>query len=587
MPSANIEYGEVAHPGTGSLRYALPATLARAFSDALAGWTPHRIRRLWARDASLWTSGSEANWLGWLDVIDAQRARLAELQRFAEDVRAADFTHALLLGMGGSSLAPEVVHRTLGHAYGHPTLHVLDSTVPAQIAVAARRIDLARTLVFASSKSGTTLEPNILLQYFFQQVAERVGEGAAGRHFVAITDPGSTLQRVAESRRFRAIFFGRPDIGGRYSALSDFGMVPAAAVGVDLASFLARSAEMVAACRQENVRANPGVLLGCLLGALAQHACDKVTLVLSPDIADLGAWLEQLLAESTGKAGHALIPVDQEALADPEAYRRDRLFVSVRVSSDDDDAENRLGRLERAGHPVVRIVLGEAADLGQEFFRWEVATAVAGAVLGLNPFDQPDVEAAKVVARDLMGEFERTGSLPVERPIAVTDGAALYTDAANAASLARGVGTDRSLVDYLRAHFNRIGEGDYFAVLAFLEMNDVHSQRLAVIRHLVRDRFRVATSVGFGPRYLHSTGQAYKGGPNTGVFLQVTSDDSTDLPVPGQAYTFGAVKAAQARGDLQVLTERGRRAVRIHLGTDPVAGLDGLTSLVRQALDRG
>jgi len=543
----------------------LPADLEARVRATLAEWAEGAtVRRLWARDATLWTGRDEASWLGWLDIAGAQLARTDDLRRVAEDARAGGFTHALLLGMGGSSLAPEVLKETFGRIDGSPELYVLDSTDPAQVRAFERQVDLARTLFIVSSKSGTTLEPNVFMRHFFEQARRVVGAEAAGDRFVAITDPGSALERVARAERFRHVFSGVPEIGGRYSALSDFGMVPAAIMGLDVALLLGRADEMARACASSVAAAdNPGAVLGTILGVAARHGRDKVTLVASPGIRGLGAWLEQLLAESTGKEGRGIVPVDREPLGTPEVYGADRLFVYLRLAAAPDAAQDgRIAALEGAGHPVVRITLRDAHDLGAEFFRWEFATAVAGAVLGINAFDQPDVEASKLATRALTEEYERTGGLPPESPLRVEDA---------------------DLAARLATHFRAITPGDYVAVLAYLEMNGAHEAELQAARRTLRDRYRVATCLGFGPRFLHSTGQAYKGGPNTGVFLQITCDDAADVPVPGQRYTFGVVKAAQARGDLEVLLARGRRALRVHLGADVRVGLARLRSAVERA----
>ena len=561
----------------------LPADLEAAVSATLREWTEQgRIERLWARNATLWTGADEASWLGWLEVVDEQLRRIDSLERIAEDVRRAGFTHILLLGMGGSSLCPEVLRMTFGKLPGWPELSVLDSTDPAQVRTCEARVDLGRTLFIVSSKSGTTLEPNIFKQHFFERVKEVVGSGKGGERFIAITDPGSKLEHVARADGFRHIFFGLPSIGGRYSALSDFGMAPAALMGLDVARLLGTARTMARACVARSAEENPGTMLGVTLGVLATRGRDKVTLVASPGIHDLGAWLEQLLAESTGKAGKGLIPVDRESLGLAEVYGRDRLFVYLRLHSAPDAAQDRaMASLEAAGQPVVRIEIPEPYQIAAEFFRWEFATAVAGTILGINPFDQPDVEASKVATRRLTDEFEKTGRLPAETPILETEGIRVFADPRNAAELAGG---GRTLAGVLRAHLGRIRPGDYAALLAYVEMTTAHEAALQGIRTRVRDRYRAATCLGFGPRFLHSTGQAYKGGPNTGVFLQVTCDDAQDLPVPGQRYTFGVVKAAQARGDLAVLAERGRRALRVHLGPDVAAGLRALRSAVEQAI---
>jgi len=545
----------------------LPVDAKAAVDNALADWhDTKKVQRLWSLDASLWTGSDENRWLGWLGVTDDQIADLDALKRFALDVKSGGFQHALLLGMGGSSLCPEVLRLTFGTVDGCPELHVLDSTDPAQIRTIERRLDLARTLFIVSSKSGGTLEPNIFKQYFYDRVRALVGEPEAGRRFVAITDPGSSMQHVAEHDGFRRVFFGVPSIGGRYSALSAFGIVPAAVMGLDVPRFLHATEEMVHACGAD-VRAtqNPGVVLGTVLGVLAQRGRDKVTLIASPGIADFGAWLEQLLAESTGKAGKGLIPVDGEAIGDLQAYDNDRVFVYVRLESAPDATQDRaVDRLERFGQPVVRIAVDDPYNLGEEFFRWEIATAVAGSILGINAFNQPDVEASKIATRRLTEEFEQIGALPPEQPFFRLNGIELFADDANAAAL-MSAAPDRTLAGFIAAHLRRLRTGDYFALLAYIERNTAHSRSLQAMRHAVRDARRVATCVGFGPRFLHSTGQAYKGGPNSGVFLQITCDDPVDLPVPGQKYTFGLVKAAQARGDFQVLAERGRRALRVHL----------------------
>src|SRR5437867_3380498 len=450
----------------------LPAELAKQVRRTLEEWAATgKVRRLWARDATLWTGADEASWLGWLGIARDQVGRVDDLRRLAEDVRREGFTRALLLGMGGSSLAPEVLKETFGRIDGFPEVLVLDSTDPAQIKALERKVDLAKALFIVSSKSGTTLEPNIFKRYFFERASQVVGAERAGSRFIAITDPGSHLHKVADVDRFRRVFFGDPSIGGRYSALSDFGMVPAAVMGLDVYLRLA--------------------------------------------------------------------------------------------SAPDEHQDPAVEALEGAGHPVVRITLNDLYVLGAEFFRWEFATAVAGSVLGVNAFNQPDVEASKVATRRLTDEYEKTGKLPLESPLSVSEG---------------------TLAAALGAHFRTIKPGDYVALLAYVEMSAAHEATLQTIRRSLRDRYRVATCLGFGPRFLHSTGQAYKGGPNTGVFLQVTCDDAGDLAVPGQTYTFGVVKTAQARGDFQVLVERGRRALRVHLGTDVADGLRTLRSAVGEAL---
>lgn len=564
----------------------LPGDLAKAVEAALDDWDAKgKSKRLWAQDPSLWTGKDENKWLGWLNIAGEQQKTIRRFTNFAAEVRDAGFSHVLLLGMGGSSLCPEVISKSFGKIEGYPELHVLDSTDPAQVKSAESKIDLANSLFIISSKSGTTLEPNIFKQYFYEQVKEAVGEDRAGSRFIAITDPGSKLRQEADRDRFRKIFLGVPTIGGRFSALSDFGVVPAAAMGVDVAAYLDRANEMVLACGPDvSAKNNPGVILGAVLGTAHNDGRDKLTIIASPGIHDLGAWLEQLIAESTGKNGKGIIPVDRETLGPPEVYGADRLLVYLRLESAPEQSQDAaMARLAGAGQPVISISVTDVLSLGEEFFRWEFATAVAGSIIGINPFDQPDVEAGKVETRKLTDEFEQAGRLPSESPFLEDDGIKLFADQSNADALTTAA-TDSSLTGYLKAHLARIKEGDYFALLAYVEMSEPPERSLQAIREAVRNAKQVATCLGFGPRFLHSTGQAYKGGPNTGVFLQVTCDDAKDLPVPNQKYSFGVVKAAQARGDFAVLNERGRRALRVHLGTDVLGGLEKLKAAVDEVL---
>jgi len=567
--------------------YSLPAELGKSVKAAVEDWKANnKVQRLWARDASLWTNEDEGKWLGWLGVTEDQIAHVAQFQQLADEIRSAGFTHAVLLGMGGSSLCVEVMGKTFSRGAGAPKMHVLDSTDPAQIRDIDAAIDIARTVFIVASKSGSTLEPNIFKQYFYERVTQAVGAAQAGKQFIATTDPGSHMQKVAEADHFRHIFFGVPSIGGRYSALSNFGMVPGAIQGVDVSKLLDRAEEMVHACASVvPADQNPGALLGALLGVGERSGRNKVTIFTSPGISDLGAWLEQLLAESTGKVGKGVIPVDGESIGDPSVYGNDRVFAYVRLDSAPDSTQDSgVAALEKAGHPVVRINVPDVYALGQEFFRWEIATAVGGSIMGINAFNQPDVEASKLETRKLTEEYEKTGSLPAESPFYSGEGVKLFSDDKNVAALKAAAGSNPKLIDYLRAHLGRIHAGDYFALLAYINRNAAHHKSLQTARHIVRDKKKVATCLGFGPRFLHSTGQAYKGGPNSGVFLQITCDDAADIPVPGQKYTFGVVKAAQARGDFQVLAGRDRRVLRLHLGSDVAAGLAQLNDAVQKIL---
>jgi transaldolase / glucose-6-phosphate isomerase len=569
-----------------NLTYKLPHDLIQAVNATLADWKINdKVKRLWARDASLWTNADESKWLGWLGITEEQLARRQQFQKIADEIRSAGFTHAVLLGMGGSSLCVEVLEKTFGKIDGHPQVHVLDSTDPAQIRAIEGQIDITKTIFIISSKSGSTLEPNIFKQYFFDRVKSAVGAAEAGKRFIAVTDPGSHMQKVAEADGFRHVFFGLPSIGGRYSALSDFGMIPGAIQGIDIPKLLDRAEEMVHACASVvPADQNPGAILGAILGTLQRKGRDKVTIFASPGISDLGAWLEQLLAESTGKQGKGLIPVDREEIGEPDVYGTDRIFAYLRLASAPDPKQDAaVERLEKAGQPVVRIAVTDTRDIGQEFFRWEIAAAVAGSIIGIDAFNQPDVEASKIETRKLTDEYEKTGALPQEQPFFTEGDVKLFADARNTSELKRAAQKE-TLAAYLRAHLARLNAGDYFALLGYIQMNDDHEQQLQSMRHFIRDNKRVATCLGFGPRFLHSTGQAYKGGPNSGVFLQITCDDAKDLQVPEQKYTFGVVKAAQARGDFQVLAERGRRALRVHIGKDVAAGLTKLEQAVRDAL---
>ena len=565
-----------------TMRVSLPEDLQKAVDATLENWRKDgKVRRLWQRDASLWTGKDEAKWLAWLDIVDERLLHVDELEAFAADIERAGFKHVLLLGMGGSSLGPEVISETFGQRGGHPALLVLDSTDPQQVAHFADRIDPANTLFIVSSKSGGTLEPNILKAYFFKLAEDALGAGRAGERFVAVTDPGSHMEQVAKSDGFRKIFYGNKEIGGRYSVLSNFGLVPAAAAGVDVRSCLESARIMARSCADSVPPAeNPGVRLGAVLGTLALHGRDKVTIVASPGIYDLGAWLEQLLAESTGKQGRGLVPIDNEALGAPGVYGDDRVFAYLRLRDAPDPAqESAMKALEAAGQPVVTIDLASKLGVFQQFFQWEMATAVAGSILGINAFDQPDVEASKIETRKLTDAYAESGTLPEETPFA-TDGAfRFFADARDAGELGDG---DAATI--LRRHFARAKSGDYAAVLAYIERDTETRAWIERVRLSIRDAKKVATAAEFGPRFLHSTGQAYKGGPASGVFLQVTADDADDLAVPGEKFSFGIVKAAQARGDFDVLTERGRRALRVHITGDLASGLASLERAIAGAL---
>jgi transaldolase/glucose-6-phosphate isomerase len=595
--AADKLYGAVAHKratvlGAGLDRQALAlgSHIGKEVEKATEDWRASaKIRRLWQRDQSVWTGTDEHEWLGWLNSPAA--ADIADYQDFAQRVKGQSFTDAVVLGMGGSSLGPEVLAETFAKKPGFPKLRVLDSTDPAQVRAMEHAVDIAKTLFIVSSKSGGTTEPNALKDYFFARVSKAIGQKKAGHRFVAVTDPGSSLEKVATQEGFARVFHGDPTIGGRYSVLSPFGLVPAAVAGIDLGKLVQHTLSMVRSCGPDvPPHENPGVQLGLAMGHAGLEGRDKVTILSSPKISDFGAWAEQLIAESTGKDGKGLIPIDGEPLGgeplgDVALYGNDRFFIDIRTEGESDAAhDDKLAALEKAGHPVVRIVMKSIDHIGQEFFRFEMATAVAGSVLGINPFSQPDVEDAKIKTRELTAAFEKTGRLPPEKPLMSSAQADIYTDDKNAADL-RKAGADGDLGSWLKAHLARAGGGDYVALLAYIERNAPHIETLQHIRLAVRDTRHVATCAEFGPRFLHSTGQAYKGGPDSGVFLQITSDEAEDLAVPGHKASFGVIKAAQARGDFDVLTERGRRALRVHLKGDLESGLKMLDAAIRDALN--
>ncbi len=542
-----------------------------------------KMQRFWDGDESLWTSTGEGNWLGWLRVVEPQPMRTAQLRDFREHVRGR-YSHAVLLGMGGSSLCPEVLRLCFGVSEGFPDLKVVDSTDPAQIQACEDSIRIETTLFLSASKSGSTIETSLLTQHFLDRSTRRIGALRAARQFVAITDPGSRLEAIARDLGFGRVFYGVPSIGGRYSALSNFGLVPAAALGLDVDRLLDGARDMHAACGPERpVIDNPGLRLGLLLGTAALAGRDKLTLLTSPGVASLGTWIEQLVAESTGKHGKGIVPIEGERLGEPSCYGNDRLFVRTSLESELGRSEDsRLEELSGRGHPVVRIRMQQLEDIGQEFFRWEIATAVAGAVLGINPFDQPDVESAKVAARELTAAYEADGSLPAEDAFLEQSGIQLFAPRRLAESLL-AASANPTVSSVLSSYLDRVRAGDYLALLPFVSREPQTEAALARMRSLVQRRARVATCVGFGPRFLHSTGQLHKGGPDSGVFVQIGCDDAADIPAPGRGLSFGVVKAAQALGDFNVLARLGRRALRVHISGNLSDGLAKIEAAFAEA----
>ncbi|MGB9177671.1 MAG: bifunctional transaldolase/phosoglucose isomerase [Pyrinomonadaceae bacterium] len=592
-----------------------PGRYQSLFEDALRRVEREQmVRRIWSKDAALWKE-EEAhqkiirNSLGWLTVAREMSAHVRELESFADEIRESGFTHLMLLGMGGSSLCPEVFRRTFGQREGFPQLHVLDTTDPDTIAAFESEIDLERTLFIVSSKSGTTIEPLSFYKYFFERVRQLKGE-RAGENFIAITDPGTLMNRQAEAAGFRKIFLNPADIGGRYSALSFFGLVPAALMGLDVSELLTRAVAAVDACANEsNAEENPGVRLGALLGALALEGRDKLTLVAGGELASLGLWIEQLVAESTGKEGKGIVPIAGEPLAAPEAYGDDRLFVLIHTGGLEEELDRKARALESAGHPLVRRRLGDALDLCAEFFIWEFATAVAGAFLEINPFDQPNVQESKDNTNKLLDGFKQNGALPQPKALAEDGELRVYSTVKDeqtasvhsshwmhsegmtwsspdtAESSTASPSSNITPASVITEHIGSIKTGDYVALLAYIQETDEHDEMLQAIRTHLRDRLHVATTTGYGPRFLHSTGQLHKGGPDSGVFIQLTDDDTVDREIPSEPYTFSTLKQAQALGDFSSLESHSRRALRVHLGSNAEAGLRKLLDIVREATE--
>jgi transaldolase/glucose-6-phosphate isomerase len=542
------------------------------------------IERIWKKDASLWKSEEPhqkiiRNSLGWLTVATEMLAVADELRSFASSVCAAgEFQHVMVCGMGGSSLCPEVLRQTFGRQKGFPELLVLDSTDPDAIDNFRRQIDINHCLFIIASKSGTTTEPNAFHRYWYSEVAKRSSE--PGKSFITITDPGSQMADTAAAERFKRIFLNQADFGGRYSALSYFGMVPAALMGLDFEKMLRGAGTMAGACGVSvPADENPGAVLGAVMAECALAGHDKLTLVTEQSVSALGLWIEQLIAESTGKEGKGIVPVVGEPLGPIFAYDNDRLFVSISVGALNDETKSKLKTLEAAGHPVVYRNLADVYDLGAEFFLWEMATAFAGWRLGINPFDQPNVQESKDATRELLDKFAREGKLPEQTALAGDGQLTIYAGGQAEKSM-----VSDSVPEALGEHCAKIRASDYVALLAYVEETPETETALQRIRTTVRDATRCATTTGYGPRFLHSTGQLHKGGPDSGVFIQLTAPDKVDLEVPAASYTFGILKQAQALGDFQSLLAHGRRAIQVDLGGDPVAGLARLYELLKDVL---
>lgn len=519
------------------------------------------IQRIWAQDYTVWGSDPAeiTNRMGWLQTIGSMQENHQRFLKFVDSVRADGYTHGLLLGMGGSSLAPDVFSKIFCVKEGYPEIAILDSTDPEAVLSCSNRLDMAKTLFIVSTKSGSTVETLSFFNYFFNQAMDTVGSENAGRHFVAITDPGSRLEAMATRHRFRATFLNDPNIGGRYSALSYFGLVPASMLGMDVMLLLKRAGEMASICESHRCKiegGNHGAILGCILGELAKAGLDKITFILSPRIRSFGDWVEQLIAESTGKEGKGLIPVVGEPLGPPSSYGNDRLFIYLKLEGDTTHDEV-VTVLEDAGQPMVVLRLLDPYDLGGQIFLWEMATVIAGQRMGVNPFDQPNVEASKLLARKMVATYKEKGVLPKVEPAPPN-------------------------CEALRDFLTQAEPGDYIAIQAYLAPTDVLDAVFRIFRVRLQDRYRLATTVGYGPRFLHSTGQLHKGDGGNGLFIQLTADSPRDVPIPDEpgssdaSITFGILKTAQAKGDRQALIDGGRRVIHFHLSDEPVQGIERL-----------
>lgn len=552
----------------------------------------HATSRIWEHDASLWKSDPAVQQqirdrLGWLTVANTMQEKRSEISALVDKMRQEGYKYAVLCGMGGSSLCPEVLRLTFGVADGYLNLFVLDTTDPDTILSVEQQIDLKTTLFIIASKSGKTLETLSQFKYFFDKVEASLAAAAqndlAGSHFVAITDPGTSLEQLAHEHGFRHVFSNPPDIGGRYSALSFFGLVPGALIGVDIEQLLVRAQQMMGACGEGDTEKphNPGLDLGAILGVLGAQGRNKVTFIISSEISSYGLWVEQLIAESTGKEGRGLLPVAGEQPGTPQDYGDDRLFVYLKALNDINDnstLDKVVQTLQDAGQPVVHLDLQNRYDLGGEFFRWEFATAVAGHFLDINPFNEPNVQESKDNTNRILDQYKQDGKLPEPKPVA-SDG--------NITAYGGPQHNTHSLSDYLHTFLGQVRPADYIAIMAYVQPTEATEAALESLRTYLRDHYKVATTIGYGPRFLHSTGQLHKGGANNGVFIQITGDIQQDVAIPGDLYTFGTLMAAQALGDLYSLENHQRRVIRLHIAGNTVQGLQRIKQIMLQDQDAG
>ena len=583
MKDAGIEAKRDNHANSLGLAAGLGPFEARLQAALTEAGRANVIQRIWDKDATLWKKETAdqkviLNSLGWLTVPGRMLGATRELETFAEKIRSEGYRHVMVCGMGGSSLCPEVLRQTFGAQAGFPELLVLDSTDPDAVSNLAKQIELKHCLFIVASKSGTTTEPVAFHRYWYHEVSQTTD--SPGNSFIAITDPGTQMAETAAAEKFKRIFLNPPDIGGRYSALSYFGMVPAALMGLKVKPLLERADAMSQSCKNP-VTENRAAILGAIIAECALAGRDKLTIIADKKLSALGLWVEQLIAESTGKEGKGIIPIVGESLAPPSAYGEDRLFVSIAVGTLELETKSNLQALEAAGHPVVFRTLNDLHDLPAEFFLWEMATAFAGWRLAINPFDQPNVQESKDITKAILEKFAVEGKLEEQVPVANDGAIAVYAGAQ------RGSPALASVADALHRHSASAQRGDYIALLAYVEETPEIESALQKLRITLRDLTRCATTSGYGPRFLHSTGQLHKGGPNSAVFFQLTAPDKIDLNVPGAPYTFSILKQAQAQGDFKALLAHGRRAIRVDLGADVLTGLTRLTELVQGRVFQG
>jgi glucose-6-phosphate isomerase len=555
-----------------SQKFVLPVEIKAKIGERLSAWDKADVvSRVWKKDPTVWKEKKEddkelSNRLGWLDLPKEMQKHIGELSSFADEVKK-DFDHVVLLGMGGSSLAPEVLFKTFGKAEGYPDLTILDSTHPASVKNILNNYNIARTLFIVASKSGGTAETMSFYYTFYETLAKSGAE--AGRNFVAVTDPGSGLEKLATDKKFRRILSTPPEVGGRYSVYTFFGLLPAALIGVDLSELLGRAEELENEC-SALVKAvnNTGVELGAVIGELASAGKDKLTFIASPSIAAFPVWVEQLIAESTGKEGKGILPVADEQVGEPSVYGKDRVFVYLRVNEDETASlDKKVKALEEAGNPVIYVTVRDKFDIGHEFYRWEMATALSGVVLGINPFDQPNVQLAKTLANEGIDNYLKTGKLPHDEPVIAGSEVSVF-----------GETSAKDAADVLPEFFASAKDGNYAAVMGFIPYSSATDEALDELRTKIRAKCKIAVTTGYGPRFLHSTGQLHKGDGNKGLFIQFTSSTSDDLEVPGKGYSFGTLISAQAQGDLKALKNTGRKTIRFHFEGDVAEGIKKISS---------